>query len=60
MIEGDYRALRAVWEVYGWEEDEEAAGEDDEGEAWPTPPVPAERPAGGEVVKRLRDALATP
>ena len=58
LIDGDYRALYAVWEVYGYGDDEEKPGEDDE-EAWPTPPVAPEQATGKEVVDRLRDTLVT-
>ena len=48
LMDGDYRALYAVWEAYGWDEDAESA-----------PPEPPERPTGDHLVERLRDLLTT-
>lgn len=55
LMEGDYRALYAVWEKYGLEDDE--TGEEDEEE--PKPPVPPEKPTGKEVIDRFRNMLST-
>ena len=51
LIDGDYRALYAVWEVYGWNEEEE-----DEEE---TPPRPSDKKRGKDVVDEFRALLAT-
>ena len=58
LIDGDYRALYAVWDVYGHGDDEDMAGEDGE-EEWPTPPAPSEEGTGAGVADRLREILAT-
>jgi hypothetical protein len=59
LIAGDYRALYAVWEEYGYEE--KAAEEDEEEwEAEPVPPEPPAREGGQDIVERLRGLLATP
>ncbi|MCY2990155.1 MAG: hypothetical protein NTY19_20115 [Planctomycetota bacterium] len=47
LIDGDYRAMFAVWEVYG---------EDDEEDA---PPRPPDRKQGKDVVEEFRALLAT-
>ena len=49
VIGGDYRALYAVWEVYGISDDE------DESE----PPKPKDKKSGAEVVKTFKDMLTT-
>ncbi|MEW6227386.1 MAG: hypothetical protein AB1700_04720 [Bacillota bacterium] len=54
LMDGDYRALYAVWEKYG-QGGEEA--EPDEGAD--KPPVPQERPTGAWVIERLRNMLVT-
>ena len=62
LMDGDYRALYAVWQEYGWEDEEreaEAMGNADQDD-WPTPPEPPYRPTDGHLVERLRDMLATP
>lgn len=53
LIDGDYRALYAVWEEYGCED-----GEDDE--EFEKPPVPPEKSTGMHVVEQLRSMLTTP
>ena len=53
-MQGDYRPLYAVWEVYGWDEDEA----DEEEEERDVPPVPADPPAGREVAKEFAALLA--
>lgn len=58
LIAGDYRALYAVWEEYGYEE--EAVENDEEWEAEPVPPEPPTREGGQDIVERLRGLLATP
>lgn len=47
LIDGDYRALYAVWDVYGGEDEEDA------------PPRPTDRKQGKDVVEELRALLAT-
>ncbi len=54
LMQGDYRPLYAVWEVYGWDEDEA----DEEEEERDVPPVPADPPAGREVAKEFAALLA--
>jgi len=49
VINGDYRALYAVWEVYGLEDDEDA----------PIPPQPKSKKAGNEIVNNFKDMLTT-
>ena len=51
LIESDYRALYAVWEVYGWEDDEDDIDE-------PTPPKPPGQKRGKDVVDEFRSFLA--
>ena len=48
LIDGDYRALYAVWEVYGVEDEEEDS-----------PPRPSHRKQGEKVVDDFRALLAT-
>jgi hypothetical protein len=55
LIHGDYRALYAVWEEYGCEDEE---GEEDEEEQ--TPPVPPDMPTGKHIVEQFRNMLTTP
>lgn len=52
LMDGDYRALYAVWEEYGLEEEEE--------EEFHKPPTPPEKPTGTQVVERLRNMLTAP
>ncbi len=47
LIDGDYRTLFAVSEIYGWEDEEE------------TPPRPSDREHGQAVVDEFRALLAT-
>ena len=49
IIKGDYRALFAVWEVYGIKDNE-----DDE-----TPPLPKAKKSGAETVNAFKDMLTT-
>ena len=51
LIQGDFRALYEVWNVYGWEDDEE----DD----LFTPPVPPEKDTGQEILRALREKLVS-
>ena len=51
LIHGDYRALYAVWEEYGCE---------DEGEEEPKPPVPSDKPTGTHIVEQFRNLLTEP
>ncbi|MHB9025126.1 MAG: hypothetical protein ACYC7E_13295 [Armatimonadota bacterium] len=53
LIAGDYRALYAAWEEYGYEENE-----DDE--EFTVPPEPSAQETGQDVVKRFRGLLSTP
>ena len=55
LIAGDYRALYAVWETYGWEA-EEGLSEDASEE--PGPPRPPHAEHGQEVVQQFQDLLA--
>ncbi|MHB9038801.1 MAG: hypothetical protein ACYC64_19315 [Armatimonadota bacterium] len=55
LMDGDYRALYAVWEEYGCDAEEDT--EDEECEA---PPVPHEKQTGEQIVERLRNLLSTP
>jgi len=63
LMDGDYRALYAVWEEYGWGDDEPTATPDasdaDEEDSL-GPPVPPARPTGGHLVERLSGLLTTP
>lgn len=59
LIAGDYRALYAVWEEYGWEEEAEEEDEE-EWEAEPVPPEPPELESGQDIVERLRGLLDNP
>lgn len=54
LIDGDYRALCAVWEEYGLD------GEEGQDEEFEKPPIPPEKPTGMQIVGRLRDMLTTP
>jgi hypothetical protein len=51
LIQGDFSPLYAVWEQYGYEDDEED-------EEWETPPVPDEAKADPAVAEALADILA--
>lgn len=51
LIEADYRALYAVWEVYGWKDDENG---DDEA----TPPQPPDKKEGEDIVDEFRSFLS--
>jgi hypothetical protein len=48
LIDGDYRALYAVWEVYGGDDDEEEP-----------PPRPSDRKQGQAIVQEFRSLLST-
>lgn len=50
LIQGDFSPLYAVWEQYGYEEDEED-------EVWETPPAPDEAKADPAVAEALADIL---
>lgn len=56
LIAGDYRALYAVWEEYGYVDEEDL----DEGEDVAIPPEPPAREDGQEIIERFRGLLATP
>lgn len=66
LMDGDYRCLHAVWQAYGWDEEDESNAEggeqadSDDDDDWPTPPVPPELPTGGEVVGEFRRLLTYP
>ncbi|MGI9863029.1 hypothetical protein SDD30_16760 [Moorella naiadis] len=49
LIAGDYRSLYAVWQKYGTSEDEDLEDE--------TPPIPQEKSAGKDVIKRFLNVL---
>jgi len=55
LIEGDYRTLYAVWEVYGRADDAEPEEETEEEEA---PPRPPRREEGQDVVEEFQALLA--
>ena len=57
LMEGDYRALYEVWNIYGAPEYDDE--EDEEGEGWPKPPVPEEKSTGGRVIEELARILDT-
>lgn len=52
VVNRDYRALYAVWEVYGDGDEEEDKSE--------RPPVPSTKRAGMKVIEQLRGMLETP
>ena len=52
LVNRDYRALYAVWEVYGDGDEEEDKSE--------RPPVPSTKRAGMKVIEQLRGMLETP
>ena len=52
LVNRDYRALYAVWEVYGDGDEEEDKSE--------RPPVPSTKRAGMKVFEQLRGMLETP
>jgi hypothetical protein len=56
LIAGDYRSLYAVWEEYGYEEEEGEAGE---GEEVTIPPEPPSRESGQDIIERLCGLLST-
>lgn len=56
LIDRDYRALYAVWEVYGYEVEGEDEEDEDELER---PPVPPKKRTGKKVVEELRGMLET-
>ena len=51
VMSGDYRALYAVWEVYGNPDD---TGEEDE-----APPKPKNKKSGAKIVNDFKDMLTT-
>ena len=51
VMDGDYRALHAVWEVYG---DPDDVDEEDE-----TPPKPKSKKSGEKIVSDFKDMLTT-
>ena len=55
LIAGDYRALYAVWEAYGYEEEEgdELEGEDE----FNVPPAPPAQESGQEIVEQFHGLL---
>ncbi|MBM4236235.1 MAG: hypothetical protein FJ152_07175 [Firmicutes bacterium] len=57
LIEGDYRVLYEVWNIYGAPEYDDE--EDEEGEGWPKPPIPEEKSTGGRVIEELAGLLDT-
>ena len=57
LIADDYRALYAVWEEYGCEEE---GAEDEEKVAVTIPPEPPAMESGQEIVERFRGLLVTP
>jgi hypothetical protein len=57
LMEGDYRGLYEVWNIYGAPEYDDE--EDEEGEAWPKPPIPEERTTGRRVLAEFAGMLDT-
>jgi len=55
LMEGDYRALYAVWEVYGNETED-----DEDDEEWEAPPVPEYRPSGNSIIQQLKNMMIIP
>jgi hypothetical protein len=57
LMDGDYRALYEVWNIYGALECNDE--EDEEGEAWPKPPVPEEKANGTGIIEKFAGMLGT-
>ncbi|MDD3927476.1 MAG: hypothetical protein PHT33_12545, partial [bacterium] len=51
LVEGDYRALYAVWEEYGYETEDSRDKE---------PPEPPYEDTGEDLIEALRDMLSEP
>ena len=56
LVDRDYRALYAVWEVYGCESEKNGEDEDESEQ----PPVPSKQGTGQKVIDQLREMLETP
>jgi len=51
LVEGDYRALYAVWEEYGYETEDSRDKE---------PPVPSHKDTGEDLIEALHDMFPEP